>query len=145
MVQSLARQALAQCITATVRALTAQRPSCRRDAPGHSRGAINATLFGGRHPGAVPLLLLVAGRLDLRINMVQRFGADVLQRLRESGPWLQETRRDGDGARITWQLTAQVSMVHVCVHAGLRVSLPSHVRMQHRCTQSSSRHCTHAC
>jgi hypothetical protein len=40
-------------------------------AAGHSRGAINATLYGGKH-GDIPMMVLVAGRYDLTLNMVQR-------------------------------------------------------------------------
>jgi hypothetical protein len=40
-------------------------------AAGHSRGAINATLYGGKH-GNIPMMVLVAGRYDLTLNMVQR-------------------------------------------------------------------------
>lgn len=40
-------------------------------AAGHSRGAINATLYAGHH-GDIPMVVLVAGRYDLTLNMTQR-------------------------------------------------------------------------
>lgn len=123
---------------------------------GHSRGAINATLYSGQRsiplpppqqhhqqqepappPAAlqppatatlsqqqespddssssssdwrhiIPLVVLVAGRFDLTLNMHQRYGQNVLQQLQESGPCKQKTRRDKDGQEIHWELDAQV-------------------------------------
>lgn len=57
----------------------------------------------------IPLVVLVAGRFDLTVNMHQRYGADVVQQLRDSGPWEQRCKRDGDGHQIDWTLSAEVS------------------------------------
>ncbi|WIA21686.1 hypothetical protein OEZ85_000855 [Tetradesmus obliquus] len=98
---------------------------------GHSRGAINATLYGGQH-GDIPVMVLVAGRFDLTLNMVQRYGPDVLQQLRDSGPWQQVAKRDGDKAAIHWQLTAEemeerfsLDVVGACSRISTRQPRPS--------------------
>jgi hypothetical protein len=101
---------------------------------GHSRGAINATLYSGQPAQAqqqqqqqqqheqtadpsssssgsshhVPLVVLVAGRYDLTLNMHQRYGHDVVKQLQESGPQKQVTKRDKDRHEIEWELDAQV-------------------------------------
>ncbi|KAF8059714.1 extracellular metalloprotease [Scenedesmus sp. PABB004] len=100
---------------------------------GHSRGAITSTLFAGRHArGGVALLVLVSGRLDLSLNVTARYGGDALARLDATGPWPQETRRDGDGALLRWALTAEdlrerlaLDMRGACTAIGARRPRPA--------------------
>jgi hypothetical protein len=72
------------------------------------------TTTSGSGSMRVPLVVLVAGRFDLRLNMYQRYSQNVLQELRDSGPWQQVCKRDGDRQPIHWSLTAEV---RACVSA----------------------------
>ncbi|KAF6263728.1 Alpha/Beta hydrolase protein [Scenedesmus sp. NREL 46B-D3] len=106
---------------------------------GHSRGAINATLYAGHH-GDIPMVVLVAGRYDLTLNMTQRYGPDVLQQLQRSGPRQQVTKRDGDRHPIHWQLTAEemqerfsLDVAGACTRISSRQPRPS-VLVLHGCT-----------
>lgn len=63
---------------------------------GHSKGGINVVLYGARHCGgagggssgalALPKLVNLSGRFCTRDGVLQRFGADILERLAAAGP-----------------------------------------------------------
>jgi hypothetical protein len=62
-------------------------------------------LYAARY-GAIPLVINVAGRYDLREGVDTRFGADIYSRVLQ-GPVSLPAQRD-DGVTFTWQLTKEV-------------------------------------
>eukprot|EP00878_Enallax_costatus_P013163 GHUV01013760.1.p1 GENE.GHUV01013760.1~~GHUV01013760.1.p1 ORF type:complete len:293 (+),score=28.40 GHUV01013760.1:101-979(+) len=101
---------------------------------GHSRGAINATLYSVKY-GDIPMVVLLAGRYDLKLNMTQRYGPDVLQQLQQSGPWKQVSKRDGDKFEIHWTLTAEEPLIPDVLRAFATMGSPKTFTLGNKCPE----------